>query len=125
MRARVDDLQAKLDAQDRREAANAQRHDSTEQAAAADAVQRDAQRRSLDMEEPFTAGYVRDRGVIIRSDDGDFLLHPWAFIQIRNATNYRDSVAETGSTRTRTDTENGFELPRANLFWMVMFSLAI
>src|SRR5205823_3692419 len=52
------------------------------------------------------AGYTRDKGFIVRSEDGNFLLHPWAFIQIRNATNYRERATTTS------DTQNGFELPR-------------
>jgi hypothetical protein len=58
-------------------------------------------------EVPITAGYFKDRGFLIRSDDERFLLHPWAFVQIRNATNYREKATASSS-----DTENGFELPR-------------
>jgi hypothetical protein len=74
----------------------------------ADQVIRDADRRSamLDMSD-VTAGYRRDLGFFIRSDDGNFLLHPWAFIQIRYAANYREKATATAS-----DTQNGFELPR-------------
>jgi hypothetical protein len=54
------------------------------------------------------AGYVKSKGFYIRSEDGNFLLHPWAFIQIRNTTNYR----EKGKNGTDSDTENGFEIPR-------------
>lgn len=57
--------------------------------------------------EGLTAGYIRDKGFIIRSDDGNFLLHPWAFVQIRDATNYRENA-----TATTSDTQTGFELPR-------------
>jgi len=58
-----------------------------------------------------TAGYFKGKGFYIRSDDGNFLLHPWAFIQVRNATNYR----EDGKRGTDSDTENGFEIPRMKL----------
>jgi len=58
--------------------------------------------------EGLTAGYSPSKGFIIRSDDGNFLLHPWVYVQIRNATNYRENATATSS-----DTENGFELPRA------------
>lgn len=54
------------------------------------------------------AGYNLDKGFIIQSGDGNFLLHPWAFFQFRNATNYRDHSSTGGS-----DAENGFEMPRA------------
>jgi hypothetical protein len=50
------------------------------------------------------AGYDPDKGFIIRSGDGNFLLHPWAFFQFRNATNYRTSPSGI---------DNGFEMPRA------------
>ena len=68
-----------------------------------DAAQRDA----LPDTERLTAGYGRDQGFFIRSEDGNFLLHPWAFIQVRNATNYSKNA-----TATTSDTQNGFELPR-------------
>jgi len=56
----------------------------------------------------LTAGYSLDKGFFIRSDDGNFLLHPWAFVQIRYAANYRENA-----TAATSDTETGFELPRA------------
>lgn len=76
----------------------------------ADLMIRDADRHGelLDSE-GITAGHERDRGFFIRSDDGNFFLHPWAFFQVRDATNYREN-AKHG---TESDTENGFELPRA------------
>jgi hypothetical protein len=55
-----------------------------------------------------TAGFIKSKGFYIRSDDGNFLLHPWAFVQVRNATNYR----QYGKRGNDSDTENGFELPR-------------
>lgn len=54
------------------------------------------------------AGWNPDKGFIIRSDDDSFLLHPWAFVQFRDATNYRSNESATQGA----DTENGFELPR-------------
>jgi hypothetical protein len=56
----------------------------------------------------ITAGYSLDNGFHIQSADGSFLLHPWAFIQGRDAYSYR-SIA----TNDRHDGENGLELPRA------------
>ncbi len=58
--------------------------------------------------EGLASGYDPNKGFVIRSDDGNFLFHPWVFVQIRNATNYRENA-----TATTSDTENGFELPRA------------
>lgn len=67
----------------------------------------DARSQMLDMS-PMTAGYVSGKGFVVRSDDGNFLLHPWAFVQVRNTTNYR----EHGKHGTQGDLENGFEVPR-------------
>lgn len=82
----------------------------TETRATTDQVLSDAERRSrfLDSQQ-MIAGYVPGEGAIIRSEDGNFLLHPWAFIQIRNVTNYRENA--TG-VDTDSQTENGFEIPR-------------
>ena len=54
------------------------------------------------------AGYANGKGFYIRSEDGNFLLHPWAFVQVRNTTNYR----QYGKNGTDSDTQNGFEIPR-------------
>ncbi|MDB5330643.1 MAG: phosphate-selective porin family protein [Phycisphaerales bacterium] len=73
-----------------------------------DQLRRDADRRSTFADvEGLTAGYRRNTGFFIGSEDGNFLLHPWAFVQVRNATNYRERA-----TATEGDTQNGFELPR-------------
>ena len=79
--------------------------------AAADAVLRDAERRSRLVGAPagFTAGYLPDRGFILRSEDGNFLFHPWAYVQVRNTTTYR----EDGKRGTDSDLQSGFELRRA------------
>ncbi|HWE00825.1 MAG TPA: hypothetical protein VG326_00345 [Tepidisphaeraceae bacterium] len=78
-------------------------------AAPADTSAAELQRRvELSEEQGFTAGYMREKGFVIRSEDGSFLLHPWAFVQVRDATNYRQRATATSS-----DTETGFELPRA------------
>ena len=57
----------------------------------------------------MNAGYNPDKGFIIRSSDDQFLLHPWAFFQFRDSTNYR-AHSDSG-----TDTQNGFETPRLKL----------
>jgi hypothetical protein len=76
------------------------------------AVQADAKRQSqlLDIES-FTAGYNADRGFILQSQDGRFVLHPSMVTQFRNVTNYRQDATAAG----RHDTENGFELRRVKL----------
>lgn len=81
--------------------------------ATTDQVLSDAERRSrfLDSQQ-ITAAYIPGQGAIIRSEDGNFLLHPWAFIQIRNVTNYRENASGVASDSAA---ENGFEIPRMKL----------
>ncbi len=106
LRAEVKDLHKQLDAR--------QATTQTDAATSPEVVNRtirDIQRDlTLSDEEPVTAGYFPDRGFLIRSDDERFLLHPWAYVQIRNATNYREKATATSG-----DNENGFELPRMKL----------
>ena len=69
--------------------------------------------KSMTGSSPFgnlTAGYARDKGFYIRSEDGNFLLHPWAFVQARDAFNYRSHGKGMDG-----DAENGFEIPRMKL----------
>jgi hypothetical protein len=58
----------------------------------------------------LNAGYSLDEGFYIRTDDGKFLMHPWLFIQGRDAYNYRSITTDNVH-----DGENGLELPRAKL----------
>jgi hypothetical protein len=62
---------------------------------------------------PGFAGWDPNKGFVIRSADGAFLLHPWVFVQVRDATNYRSQESALGGS----DTENGFELPRAKFIF--------
>ena len=75
----------------------------------ADAVRVDADRhgRLVDLD-TFTAGYMPDRGFMLRSDSRDFMLHPFVVLQFRNNTTYR----ENGKSGGRSDLENGFEVRR-------------
>lgn len=66
-------------------------------------------RQSLEVN-PLTAAWDSSKGFFIGSEDGSFLLHPWAFIQVRETTNYREHTPTGGSS-----TESGLELPRAKL----------
>lgn len=76
---------------------------------AAGAMLTDAQRRSAFLDvNTLTASYVPGQGALIRSEDGNFLMHPWAFIQVRNASNYREHVKNGNGS----DFENGFEIDR-------------
>jgi len=106
LRSEVKDLHQKLDARP----ATTQ-PDAAISAEVVNRTIRDIQRDvTLSDEIPITAGYFPNRGFLIRTDDESFLLHPWAYVQIRNATNYRENA-----TATSADTENGFELPRLKL----------
>ena len=87
-----------------------QQHQLAEQTSAA--VEKDAERRSAMFDlEGFTAGYTSDKGFVIRSGDGDFLLHPWLQFQFRNITNYRQDQKSNGDD----DVQNGFEVRRLKL----------
>jgi hypothetical protein len=68
----------------------------------------DLQRRQLLEVNPLTATWDMSKGFFIGSEDGSFVLHPWAFLQVRDATNYRQH-APTGSQ----SSDSGLELPRA------------
>lgn len=66
-----------------------------------DAVAKDAAARSA--LSPVLAGYDPAKGFILRSEDGNFSLHPTLFGQFRNITNYTADGREI---------ENGFEVRR-------------
>jgi hypothetical protein len=104
LRAEVKELRGQLTAQTQ--------PSKEEQARAAADVMRDASLhgKMLDVE-GFTAGHDQ-RGFIIQSTDGRFVLHPWFFIQVRDATNYREDGKHNG---TEPDWQNGFEIRRAKL----------
>jgi hypothetical protein len=104
LRSEVQDLRARLDAQS---PATTQPGNAGVGAGAQAARQLTEQDNSVGIH----AGWDPARGFIIRSDDGAFLLHPWAFVQFRDATNYRSDQSAAGGA----DTENGFELPRMKL----------
>jgi len=83
-----------------------------ESQAVVDAVQADAERHSrlLDVQ-GLTGGYLPDKGFALRSDNGDFLLHPWLLFQFRDETTYRGDGKPGG----RSDVQNGFEIRRLKL----------
>jgi hypothetical protein len=66
------------------------------------------QRSHLLDSEGFTAGY-NDGKFILQSADGNFVLHPYAWFQFRNVTNYRQDVGASDDN----DLQNGFEMRRA------------
>jgi hypothetical protein len=104
LQAQIKQLQQQVaDLQAKQQAASTAATDAT-----VAAVMRDADRRSqLLAVEGFTAGYT-DRGFVIRSADGDFLMHPYVQSQFRYVANYRDDFKPSGEG----DSEDGFELRR-------------
>jgi hypothetical protein len=111
---RIKSLEAEVQQLKQAQAATAPTGIASDNAAAV-AVQRDADRRSESLGElsPFTAGYAPERGFILQSEDGRFLLHPWAYFQFRNVTTYREQSSATVGA----DTQNGFEIRRAKLIF--------
>jgi hypothetical protein len=74
-----------------------------------DEMNKDAERRSTVLLEPvpFTGNWQAGK-FTLRSDDGNFLLHPWFQLQFREVLNYRDGVPPDGGS----EWENGFEVRR-------------
>ena len=102
--AKIDTLQAQID-QLKAQQTLAQQRD---QQATVDHVLDDADHRSRALDvEGITAGYANGR-FLLRSDDGNFLLHPWLQFQFRNTTTWRED-AKAGM---RDDIQNGFEIRR-------------
>lgn len=63
----------------------------------------------------FTSGYDPAVGFVIRSDDGQFSLHPGIVMDFRNMTNYREEVPpNSGSEEPKPgdSTQNGFDMSR-------------
>lgn len=108
---RLNAMQAKLDRLEEKQTNQEHVIDKAAADAAVEAVQRDAREHSqlLDME-GFTAGY-NNGGFVIRSANGDFLMHPWVQLAFRNITNYREEGKSNGSD----NLQNGFEYRRAKI----------
>ena len=108
----VRQLRARLEQLEKQVGETARVEKEKDAARVVDAMVKDADRHSqlLDME-GFTAGFTADRGFVIRSASGDFLMHPWVQFAFRDITNYR----EDSKTRARDDLENGFEIRRAKI----------
>jgi len=82
------------------------------QAAAAQRVIQEADGQSFVMSSiGLGAGWDASRGAYIASDDGNFLLHPFVLLQMRDVTNQRDDAKGPGES----ETENGFETRRLQL----------
>jgi hypothetical protein len=66
----------------------------------------------------FATGYDPLVGFVIRSDNGDFSLHPGAVIDFRNMTSYREKVAPNNGSEEpgpRYSIQNGFDVSRMRL----------
>lgn len=119
LQAEVKDLRGQLHVQQQQIQQQQQRQPAapaTQPAAAsgapttADLLQDLDRRQALEMN-PLTGVWDPAKGFVLRSEDGAFLLHPWAFIQVRDATNYREHGATTGGQ----STDTGLELARMKL----------
>ncbi len=66
----------------------------------------------------FTSGYDPAVGFVLRSDDGQFSLHPGIVLDFRNMTSYREKLSPASGSVVSTprySTENGFDMSRARL----------
>jgi hypothetical protein len=66
---------------------------------------------------PNGIGYDPANGIHFASDDGNFLLHPFALVQFRAVANYRDDIPAAGGGGADApahgdDTQSGFEIRR-------------
>ena len=67
---------------------------------------------------PFTTGWDPNIGFVIRSDDGNFTLHPGVLMDFRNMTTYRQWIPAKGegeTTSSGNDIQNGFDVSRMRL----------
>ncbi|HEY2586550.1 MAG TPA: hypothetical protein VGI81_12370 [Tepidisphaeraceae bacterium] len=121
LQSEVKDLRGQLNAQQRQIQQQQQRATAattqpagvaTGGATTADLLQDINHRQTLEIN-PLTGVWDPGKGFVIRSEDGAFLLHPWAFIQIRGVANYRENNGLTGTGSSSTDA--GLELPRMKL----------
>ena len=100
LQAKIDELQAQQKSIQQQQ--DRQAHDATMHSVLSDA---EGHSKALDMT-GITGGYSPEKGFLLRSDDGNFLLHPWFQFQVRNETNYRNAGKPSGAD----DTENGFQI---------------
>jgi hypothetical protein len=66
----------------------------------------------------FTSGYDPAVGFVIRSDDGQFSLHPGIVLDFRNMTSYREEVPPNSGSEVPKpgySTQNGFDMSRFRL----------
>jgi hypothetical protein len=113
LRSEVGELRSQLKAQQATTQPSASPAAASGGAVTANDLLRDIDRRqSMDLA-GLTAGWDPAKGFVIQSDDKNFLFHPWAFVQIRDTTNYR----RAGQTGGADDTQTGLELPRMKMIF--------
>jgi hypothetical protein len=109
LRAEVKELRNRLE---QREQAATQQPPPAAHSIPFEAALQDAARQTEFLSVPaMTAGWTGERGFVLRSEDGDFVLSPFVLFQVRNATTLRQNAAPGGGD----DTQNGFEIRRLQL----------
>jgi hypothetical protein len=113
--AKVDALQSKQDL------------DQAQVSAAISQLIQDADAQSkLISTEPLMSGYDPSVGFVIRSDDGNFSLHPGIVMDFRYDANYREKIpAGGGGTSVPSrgyDVENGFDIARFRMLFSGNFT---
>jgi hypothetical protein len=104
LNAKIDALQTQID---QLKAQQKQQQEQEQQATYHHVLQdADTHSRLFDAE-GIAAGYSDGR-FLLRSEDGNFLLHPWLQLQFRSVTTWREDAKPGG----RDDLENGFEIRR-------------
>ena len=102
----IKQLQAKVEKLEAKQATN-----NADVVRTVDEIMKDAEKRSVMLEPMPLTGNWQAGKFTLRSDDGNFLLHPWFWIQFRNVTNYReDGGGAAGGGEG--DWQNGFEVRR-------------
>ena len=110
--AEIEALKARLQALEHGQKNQQEKLDKATVDATVSRVLDDADRRSrLVDEDQFTAGFLTDKGFVLRSADGDFLLHPYLQFLFRCVSNYREDAKPDGDD----DFQNGFEVRRMKL----------
>ena len=102
----IKQLQSKVEKLEAKQAQSSQ-----DVARTVDQIVKDAEKRSTMLDAiPLTGNWQAGK-FTLRSDDDNFLLHPWFWLQFRNVTNYREDgggAAGGGDS----DFQNGFEVRR-------------
>jgi hypothetical protein len=112
LRQEIDALNAKVN---RLEARLPESSDTTQPAIQ---IQNQIQQPGLFSTTDFATGYDPMLGFVIRSDNGEFSLHPGAVLDFRYMANYREKIPTGGGGETDStgySTENGFNIVRARL----------